>query len=69
MPFYTYITTFKGASYVAQGSYGNFKGFLSAGSCSTTSAWIIQAVGDPGESPIIQADAASRRCRVRRYAS
>ena len=30
MPLYTYIATFKGASYVAQGSYSNFRGFVSA---------------------------------------
>lgn len=30
MPLYTYVASFKGATYVAQGSYSNFKGFLSA---------------------------------------
>lgn len=30
MPLYTYIATFKGSSYVAQGSYSNFRGFVSA---------------------------------------
>ena len=30
MPLYTYVASFKGASYVAQASYSNFKGFVSA---------------------------------------
>jgi len=30
MPLYTYIASFKGSSYVAQGSYSNFKGFVAA---------------------------------------
>ena len=30
MPLYTYITAFKGATYASQGSYSNFKGFVSA---------------------------------------
>lgn len=29
MPLYTYIVSFKGAIYAAQGSYSNFKGFVS----------------------------------------
>jgi hypothetical protein len=27
MPLYTYVTTYKGATYVAQGRHSNFKGF------------------------------------------
>ena len=30
MPLYTYIVSFKGAIYAAQGSYSNFKGFVSS---------------------------------------
>lgn len=30
MPLYTYIASYKGASYVAQGSHSNFRGFVSA---------------------------------------
>jgi hypothetical protein len=30
MPLYTYVASFKGNSYVVQGSYSNFKGFVSA---------------------------------------
>ena len=30
MPLYTYIACFKGATYVSQGSYSNFKGFVSS---------------------------------------
>ena len=30
MPLYTYIASFKGSTYVAQGSYSNFKGFVSS---------------------------------------
>lgn len=30
MPLFTYIAAFKGATYAAQGSYSNFKGFVSA---------------------------------------
>jgi len=30
MPLYTYVAAFKGATYAAQGSYSNFKGFVSA---------------------------------------
>ncbi len=30
MPLYTYIAAFKGATYAAQGSYSNFKGFVSS---------------------------------------
>ncbi len=29
MPLYTYIVAFKGATYASQGSYSNFKGFVS----------------------------------------
>jgi len=29
MPLFTYLVTFKGASYVAQGSHSNFTGFAS----------------------------------------
>ena len=29
MPLYTYIVNFKGAIYAAQGSYSNFRGFVS----------------------------------------
>jgi hypothetical protein len=29
MPLYTYVVTYSGASYVAQGSHSNFKGFVS----------------------------------------
>jgi len=29
MPLYTYIAAFKGATYASQGSYSNFKGFVS----------------------------------------
>jgi hypothetical protein len=29
MPLYTYVISFKGATYVAQGSHSNFKGFIS----------------------------------------
>ena len=28
MPLYTYIVSFKGATYAAQGSFSNFKGFV-----------------------------------------
>ena len=30
MPLYTYIAAFKGATYASQGSYSNFKGFVTA---------------------------------------
>ncbi len=30
MPLYTYIVSFKGATYAAQGSYSNFRGFISS---------------------------------------
>ena len=30
MPLYTYIVSFKGSTYSAQGSYSNFKGFVSS---------------------------------------
>ncbi|WP_123585007.1 hypothetical protein [Pseudomonas brassicacearum] len=30
MPLYTYIVAFKGSTYAAQGSYSNFKGFVSS---------------------------------------
>ena len=30
MPLYTYIVTFEGASFVAQGRHSNFKGFISS---------------------------------------
>ena len=30
MPLYTYIAAFKGSTYAAQGSYSNFKGFVSS---------------------------------------
>jgi hypothetical protein len=30
MPLYTYIVSFKGSTYVAQGSYSNFKGSVSS---------------------------------------
>ena len=30
MPLYTYIVSFKGSTYAAQGSYSNFKGFVSS---------------------------------------
>lgn len=30
MPLYTYIMSFKGSTYAAQGSYSNFKGFVSS---------------------------------------
>jgi len=30
MPLYTYIVSFKGATHAAQGSYSNFKGFVSS---------------------------------------
>ena len=33
MPLYTYIITYKGASYVAQGRFSNFKGFVSSWTC------------------------------------
>jgi hypothetical protein len=29
MPLYTYVTAYKGATYVAQGRHSNFKGFVS----------------------------------------
>ncbi len=29
MPLYTYIVNFKGSTYAAQGSYSNFRGFVS----------------------------------------
>jgi hypothetical protein len=30
MPLYTYVVAFKGQTFAAQGSYSNFKGFVSA---------------------------------------
>ena len=30
MPLYTYVVTYKDASYVAQGRFSNFKGFVTA---------------------------------------
>ena len=30
MPLFTYVASFKGVTYVVQGSYSNFKGFVSA---------------------------------------
>ncbi|MES2353116.1 MAG: hypothetical protein V4568_01740 [Pseudomonadota bacterium] len=30
MPLYTYIASFRDSTYVAQGSYSNFKGFVSS---------------------------------------
>jgi hypothetical protein len=30
MPLYTYVLTYKGATYVAQGRHSNFKGFVSS---------------------------------------
>jgi hypothetical protein len=30
MPLYTYIAAYKSSTYVAQGSYSNFKGFVSS---------------------------------------
>lgn len=30
MPLYTYVIAFKGETFVAQGSYSNFRGFVSA---------------------------------------
>jgi hypothetical protein len=30
MPLYTYIVVFKGSTYVAQGSYSNYRGFVSS---------------------------------------
>jgi hypothetical protein len=30
MPLYTYIVSFKGSTYAAQGSYSNFNGFVSS---------------------------------------
>ena len=30
MPLYTYIVSFKGSTYAAQGSYSNFKGFVTS---------------------------------------
>jgi hypothetical protein len=30
MPLYTYVAVFKGDTYASQGSYSNFKGFVSA---------------------------------------
>ena len=30
MPLYTYVTAYKGATYIAQGRHSNFKGFVSS---------------------------------------
>lgn len=50
MPLYTYIVTFKGATYLAQDSKSNFRGFVSSWSSEIPKGAL------PGLTPALQAE-------------
>ncbi len=57
MPLYTYIVAFKGATYAAQGSYSNFKGFVSSWSGS------LPPNALPGLTPALRSELAQKAYR------
>lgn len=56
MPLYTYIAAFKGATYASQGSYSNFKGFVTAWSD-------LPANALPGLTPALRKELAHKAYR------
>lgn len=54
MPLYTYVVSYKGATYVAQGSHSNYRGFISTW-CSNIPAGAL-----PSLTPALQKELASK---------
>jgi hypothetical protein len=57
MPLYTYIVSYKGATYVAQGSHSNHQGFISSW-CSNIPAGALPAL-----TPALQKELATKAYR------